>query len=168
MTAHDERTRPTQSAEPAVIRPVDGIGTRDYLRLGWQRVKGGETGVLPVVGGLVLVSIVFQSLNSHFLTAGNLVNLLVQAAVFALFGMAEVFERDRPVTRRPRGGGLGQVAEHGDRPERAPAGHRPALHRREVLGLVDHDVHVGRDAVDQRGQFVEQHRVRRRPAHPAG
>ena len=91
MTAHDERTRPTQSAEPAVIRPVDGIGTRDYLRLGWQRVKGGETGVLPVVGGLVLVSIVFQSLNSHFLTAGNLVNLLVQAAVFALFGMAEVF-----------------------------------------------------------------------------
>ncbi len=91
MTTHDERTRPTRPAEPAGVQPVEGIGTGDYLRLGWQRVKGGETGVLPVVGGLVLVSIVFQSLNSHFLTAGNLVNLLVQAAVFALFGMAEVF-----------------------------------------------------------------------------
>jgi D-xylose transport system permease protein len=54
-------------------------------------MRGGETGVLPVVAGLVLVSILFQAMNSHFLTAGNLVNLLVQAAVFSLLAMGEVY-----------------------------------------------------------------------------
>src|SRR5438876_12309529 len=63
----------------------------EYLRASIARIKGGETGILPVVGGLLLVSILFQSLNSHFLTAGNLVNLLVQAAVFSLLAMGEVF-----------------------------------------------------------------------------
>lgn len=75
-----------EAANPAQVG-----GVADYLALVWQRVKGGETGVLPVVGGLLLVSILFQSLDGHFLTAGNLVNLLVQAAVFALLAMAEVF-----------------------------------------------------------------------------
>ena len=47
--------------------------------------------MLPVVAGLLLISILFQSLNSNFLTAGNLVNLLVQGAVFMLLAMGEVF-----------------------------------------------------------------------------
>ncbi len=69
--------------------PLDTVG--GYLRASMVRIRGGETGVLPVVGGLVLVSVLFQSLNSHFLTSGNLVNLLVQAAVFSLLAMGEVF-----------------------------------------------------------------------------
>ncbi len=83
--------------DDAVVEATnDGVlggttGAADYLALAWRRIKGGETGVLPVVGGLLLVSVLFQTLDSHFLTAGNLVNLLVQAAVFALLGMAEVF-----------------------------------------------------------------------------
>ncbi len=44
-----------------------------------------------VIVGLILISIIFQTLNSKFLTAGNLVNLLVQGAVFILLAMAEVF-----------------------------------------------------------------------------
>ena len=47
--------------------------------------------MLPVVLGLILISVIFQSLNSNFLTAGNLVNLLVQGAVYMLLAMAEVF-----------------------------------------------------------------------------
>lgn len=64
---------------------------RAYLRSYFDRVKGGESGVLPVVAGLLLVSVIFQSANSNFLTAGNLVNLLVQAAVFSLLAMGMVF-----------------------------------------------------------------------------
>jgi D-xylose transport system permease protein len=64
---------------------------RAYLRSYLDRVKGGESGVLPVVAGLLLVSVIFQSANSNFLTAGNLVNLLVQAAVFSLLAMGMVF-----------------------------------------------------------------------------
>lgn len=85
-----EHDVPPAGATAVQVR-TERIGTADYLRLSWRRIVGGETGALPVIGGLVLVSIVFQSLNPRFLTAGNLVNLLVQAAVFALFGMAEVF-----------------------------------------------------------------------------
>ena len=54
-------------------------------------MRGGDTGILPVVAGLLLVSVLFQALNAHFLTAGNLVNLLVQGAVFMLLAMGEVF-----------------------------------------------------------------------------
>jgi D-xylose transport system permease protein len=63
----------------------------EYLR-GWlARVKGGESGVLPVIGGILLISILFQTLNSHFFTAGNLVNLLIQGSVYMLLAMGEIF-----------------------------------------------------------------------------
>jgi D-xylose transport system permease protein len=64
---------------------------RDYMRGAYVRVRSGESGVLPVVGGLLLISILFQSLNSNFLSAGNLVNLLIQGAVYMLLAMGEVF-----------------------------------------------------------------------------
>ena len=47
--------------------------------------------MLPVVGGLIVITILFQSLNSNFLSAGNLVNLLVQGAVYMLLAMGEIF-----------------------------------------------------------------------------
>jgi D-xylose transport system permease protein len=63
----------------------------EYLRGAFARVRGGESGILPVVGGLILISALFQSLNSNFLTSKNLVNLLIQAAAIMLLAMAEVF-----------------------------------------------------------------------------
>ena len=59
---------------------------------GWaKRIRYGESGVLPVVGGLILLVIIFQVQDSVFLSAGNLTNLLVQGSVFVLLGMAEVW-----------------------------------------------------------------------------
>ena len=87
-----EAGRPNGEAEDMAMPAElvsDSVG--EYLRGSLARIKGGETGVLPVVAGLLLVSILFQSLNGHFLTVGNLVNLLVQAAVFCLLAMGEVF-----------------------------------------------------------------------------
>jgi D-xylose transport system permease protein len=63
----------------------------EYLKGVWARIRGGDSGVLPVVGGLLLISILFQSLNSNFLSAGNLVNLLVQGAVYMLLAMGATF-----------------------------------------------------------------------------
>src|SRR5450631_3607864 len=79
------------SADLSTVAPPVADSAGDYLRAYWVRIKGGDTGVLPVVAGLLLVSVLFQIANSHFLTAGNLVNLLVQAAVFSLLAMGEVF-----------------------------------------------------------------------------
>ncbi|MCU1452329.1 MAG: xylose transport system permease protein XylH [Acidimicrobiales bacterium] len=64
---------------------------RDYLRVVYLRIRSGDTGVLPVVAGLLLISVLFQSLNANFLSAGNLVNLLIQGAVYMLLAMGEVF-----------------------------------------------------------------------------
>ena len=63
----------------------------EYLRAAWVRIRAGESGALPVIGGMLLISILFQSLNPNFLTAGNLVNLLIQGSVFMLLAMGEVY-----------------------------------------------------------------------------
>ena len=39
----------------------------DYFRASYSRIKAGESGVLPVVCGLILVSVLFQSMNRTFL-----------------------------------------------------------------------------------------------------
>jgi len=84
----EHAARQAELAVPAEIA-ADSVG--EYFRTSLARVKAGESGVLPVVAGLILISILFESLDSKFLTAGNLVNLLVQAAVFSLLAMGEVF-----------------------------------------------------------------------------
>jgi D-xylose transport system permease protein len=80
-------TEAARLAAPEII--ADSFG--EYARLWGRRVRSGESGALPVVIGLAAIIIYFQLRNSLFLSAGNLVNLLVQGAPFILLGMAEVF-----------------------------------------------------------------------------
>jgi len=78
--------------ELAVTAPdvlADSLG--EYLRAWWTRIRSGESGVAPVIAGLVLIVIFFRIEQSTFLSAGNLVNLFVQAAVFILFAAAETY-----------------------------------------------------------------------------
>src|SRR4029077_15642547 len=67
----------------------DSVGA--YIRASLARLRGGETGVIPVVAGLLLVSILFQSANSHFLTVGRRVTPRVESSLFSLLAMVEVF-----------------------------------------------------------------------------
>jgi D-xylose transport system permease protein len=64
---------------------------QEYLRAWLIRIRSGGSGALPIIAGLVALVIFFQIEQSSFLTAGNIVNLLVQAAAFILFGVAEIF-----------------------------------------------------------------------------
>ncbi len=63
----------------------------DYLRAWTVRIRNGESGMLPVVLGLIVIVIIFQSQKSVFLSAGNLTNLFTQSATYILLGMAEVY-----------------------------------------------------------------------------
>ena len=51
----------------------------------------GESSAISVITGLIVIGVIFQSLNGRFLSPVNLTNLLVQGAVFMLLGMSEVF-----------------------------------------------------------------------------
>ena len=88
----EELTQAAEARAQLAVSPELVAGSvPEYLRASLSRIRAGQVGVLPVVGGLLLVSVLFQSLNSQFLTAGNLVNLLVQAAVFSVLAMAEIY-----------------------------------------------------------------------------
>jgi D-xylose transport system permease protein len=63
----------------------------EFVRAWGKRIRSGESGVLPVLAGLVILVIIFQVQDSVFLSAGNLVNLIVQGSVFVLLGMAEAW-----------------------------------------------------------------------------
>jgi D-xylose transport system permease protein len=75
------------TAAPEVI--ADSLG--EYVKIWWARVRSGDSGALPVLLGLVAIVVYFQARSSLFLSAGNLVNLMTQAAWIVLLGMAEVF-----------------------------------------------------------------------------
>jgi D-xylose transport system permease protein len=62
-----------------------------YARRWWVDVRSGELGSLPIVLGLVIICIVFQTQNDRFLTAGNFVNLIVQTAPYAVIAMGVTF-----------------------------------------------------------------------------
>jgi D-xylose transport system permease protein len=85
-----EGTADTPDDTPADT-PVPTNVLGGYVRSMGKRVRSGESGVLPVLGGLLLLVIIFQVQDSVFLSAGNLVNLLVQGSVFVLLGMAEIW-----------------------------------------------------------------------------
>ncbi|HEY6538007.1 MAG TPA: hypothetical protein VI138_03095, partial [Candidatus Dormibacteraeota bacterium] len=80
-----------QEATLALAPELLAGSVSEYMRAWWQRVRGGDTGVLPIVIGLAVIILIFQSQNHLFLSAGNITNLLVQGAVFVLLGLAEVF-----------------------------------------------------------------------------
>jgi D-xylose transport system permease protein len=87
---------PTAAPEAAVTEVPPEILAQslgDYFRVWLVRIRSGDSGVLPVILGLVLITIVFQliSPNQVFLSAGNLVNLFQQSAVFMVLAMGEIF-----------------------------------------------------------------------------
>ncbi len=83
----------TVAEQPPVIPPDaparDTLGA--YAARWWTGVKAGDLGSLPIIIGLIVIAIVFQTANSNFLTAGNFVNLIVQSAAYALVAMGIVF-----------------------------------------------------------------------------
>ncbi len=68
---------------------ADSLG--DYLRAWWKRIRGGESGALPIIFGLIVICIFFEVQSSAFLTATNIVNLFIQAAFIVLLGLAELY-----------------------------------------------------------------------------
>jgi D-xylose transport system permease protein len=81
-------------AAPAAVDPrllVREQGFRGYWTEFVRRVRGGELGSLPVVVGLVVIAVVFQSLNDSFLSASSLSNIGVYTAGLGIMAIGVVF-----------------------------------------------------------------------------
>jgi len=74
-------------------------GLRDQLNGWWQRVRTGDMGMLPAIGGFIVLVILFSFLptlingdgQQNFFTARNMANLLTQSAPLIMLGAALVF-----------------------------------------------------------------------------
>ncbi|MCB0046340.1 MAG: hypothetical protein KDD92_13010 [Caldilineaceae bacterium] len=61
------------------------------LRLWGQQLAANYADVLPLVIGLIVIAVIFQSQNQNFLTARNFVNLIVQMAGICTIAYGVVF-----------------------------------------------------------------------------
>jgi D-xylose transport system permease protein len=77
----------TRSGAPGAV--PDG-GLRGLRGVALQRVRSRHFGTLPIVGALVVIWIVFQLLNPHFLSSDNLVNLTLQCAATGVIALGVV------------------------------------------------------------------------------
>jgi D-xylose transport system permease protein len=82
-----ERAAVTTASSPELM--ADSVS--EYAQIWFKRIRSGESGALPVIVGLIVIVAIFQVKSSLFLSAGNLVNLMTQAAFIITLGMAEVF-----------------------------------------------------------------------------
>jgi D-xylose transport system permease protein len=86
-------TAAPEAALPLVPAEIVAQTLPEYLRAQRLRIRSGDSGMLPVILGLVIIVIVFEIISPDhvFLKPGNLVNLFQQSAVFMVLGMAEIF-----------------------------------------------------------------------------
>ncbi len=61
------------------------------LKTRFKELRRGDTGMLPIIVGLIILGGYFEIRSSTFLSAGNLTNLFIQSTVFILLGMAEIW-----------------------------------------------------------------------------
>jgi len=65
-------------------------GINGMIAGGIKSVKDGELGVLPVIVGLIIIAVIFQSLNSVFLSPANISNLLMQSSAVGVIALGIV------------------------------------------------------------------------------
>lgn len=77
--------------EGSVLKDAQSQSLGDYVDGYLKRLRSGDLGALPIILGLVVITIIFQSLNENFLTARNFVNLIVQMAGITVIAIGVVF-----------------------------------------------------------------------------
>ena len=80
---------PSLDAPPPA--PGTSLSTVDYIRNYLLRLRSGEIGSWPMILGLIVIALIFQSQNQNFLTARNFVNLIVQMAGYTVIAIGVVY-----------------------------------------------------------------------------
>jgi D-xylose transport system permease protein len=70
-----------EEATEAIRREGGVAALRTLVAYPWQRMRAGELGAFPVIAGLTIICLYFQTQESVFLSARNLSNLVLQISV---------------------------------------------------------------------------------------
>ncbi len=81
----------TSESSNALLESTASISPSNYVRNYLRRMKSGDMGSLPIILGLIVIAIIFQTQNEHFLTPRNFVNLIVQMAGITTIAIGVVF-----------------------------------------------------------------------------
>ncbi|MEU3981113.1 sugar ABC transporter permease [Streptomyces sp. NPDC026672] len=96
-TATDETAVENPEAAAAAVTAVDPRllvreqGLAGYVGEFKRKMKAGELGSLPVILGLIIICIVFQSLNSNFLSSQNISDITVTMVGTGMISVGIVF-----------------------------------------------------------------------------
>lgn len=71
-------------------RLQDRTGLKGQFQAFLDRTRSGDLGVLPVIGGLVVIWAVLQALNPIFLSPANLVNLTMESSAVGIIALGIV------------------------------------------------------------------------------
>src|SRR5487761_1500711 len=101
-----ENDSPIAAAEPLVDLTAASAGSTaaevppellaqslgQYLRAWGQRIRSGDSGVLPVLLGIVIVAVAFQAISpeNSYLRASNLVYIFDLSTVYVVLATAEI------------------------------------------------------------------------------
>ncbi|MGP3947650.1 sugar ABC transporter permease [Streptomyces sp. 7N604] len=85
----DDSAAPIPAVDPRLL--VREQGLRGYLTEFKRKVRGGELGSIPVVLGLIVIGVIFQSLDESFLSADSLSNISIYVAGQGIMAVGIVF-----------------------------------------------------------------------------
>jgi D-xylose transport system permease protein len=80
-----------REVNPVALTGQATQSTGDYVRAYLNRMGSGDVGSLPIIVGLIIIAIIFQSLNENYLTPRNFVNLIVQMAGITTIAIGVVY-----------------------------------------------------------------------------
>ncbi len=80
------------AAAAAVPLEIVAQSLGEYLAGWWQKIKGGDSGLLPVLVAMVIVAVAFEVLTPEnaFLRPSNLVTIFGLSAVYMVLAMGEI------------------------------------------------------------------------------
>src|SRR2546421_10241782 len=88
----DEDSTAADLAAADVPPEILAQSLREYVRGWWRKVRGGDSGVLPVVLAMAIVAVVFEVITpAHsFLRPSNLVYIFGLSTVYMVLAIAEI------------------------------------------------------------------------------
>lgn len=86
-----DQQKPAEQPASALLASQQAQTAGEYISGYFKRLRAGELGSIPIIIGLIVIAVIFQSQNANFLTPRNLVNIVIQMAGIAVIAYGVVF-----------------------------------------------------------------------------